>query len=81
MTEDEKLLPKRKKIIKRNNELDSIQNESDQGMHKKIAILAYQKSENRGFSGSQSDALQDWLEAENELKGVTSIATPPNAID
>ncbi len=36
----------------------------------RIAVLAYYKAERRGFVGDRE--LEDWLEAERELKGVES---------
>ncbi|MBS0298864.1 MAG: DUF2934 domain-containing protein [Proteobacteria bacterium] len=32
-----------------------------------IATAAYYRAEKRGFSGSEADAVQDWLEAEMEV--------------
>lgn len=32
-----------------------------------IATAAYFRAEKRGFSGNETDALQDWLEAEREV--------------
>ncbi len=39
---------------------------------KKIAILAYQKTEKQGFKGSKADSIRDWLEAEIEINKLGS---------
>lgn len=35
-----------------------------------IAVSAYYRAEKRGFIGSEADALNDWLEAEKEIKTI-----------
>jgi len=37
----------------------------------RIAVLAYYKAERRGFVGDRE--LEDWLEAERELKGAEGV--------
>ena len=43
---------------------------SQPNVEERIAVLAYYKAERRGFVGDHE--LEDWLEAERELKGVES---------
>ena len=43
---------------------------SQPNTEERIAVLAYYKAERRGFVGDHE--LEDWLEAERELKGVGS---------
>jgi hypothetical protein len=44
-------------------------NESDHGSHDRIALLAYQLYERRGWADGH--ALDDWLEAEAIVNGKT----------
>ena len=44
-------------------------NNSEMGRQERIAVLAYEKAEKRGFVGSEADTVQDWLEAEKEIDG------------
>ena len=41
--------------------------DTDHEQQKKIEILAYQKAEKRGFTGSEADSIRDWIEAEREI--------------
>lgn len=41
---------------------------SQPSTEERIAVLAYYKAERRGFVGDHE--LEDWLEAERELKGI-----------
>ena len=43
---------------------------SQPNTEERIAVLAYYKAERRGFVGDHE--LEDWLEAERELKGAES---------
>jgi hypothetical protein len=54
------------------NNLITDNKEGDYERHNRISALAYQKAENRGFAGSDADALKDWLEAETEINGSAS---------
>jgi len=58
-------LPRNKKSAP-SDQLSSSNNEI--GRQQKIAIVAYYKAEKRGFTGSEVDAVQDWLEAEKEVE-------------
>ena len=42
-------------------------NHSEIERQEKIAVLAYEKAEKRGFVGTEADTIQDWLEAEKEI--------------
>ena len=55
------------KLSKEKEKLPSVQIDNDCDRQEKIAILAYQRAEKRGFAGSEADAIQDWLEAEKEI--------------
>lgn len=55
------------KLSKSKKRLSSDQIDNEIGYHERIAFLAYQKAEKRGFSGSEADAVRDWLEAEKEV--------------
>ncbi|MBL8498023.1 DUF2934 domain-containing protein [Nitrosomonas sp. JL21] len=51
------------------NENPSEINHSEIGRQERIAVLAYEKAEKRGFVGTEADTVQDWLEAEKEIDG------------
>lgn len=50
-------------------------NSSEIGRQERIAVLAYEKAEKRGFVGSEADTVQDWLEAEREIDSYDVLAT------
>lgn len=49
-------------------------NHSEIERQEKIAVLAYEKAEKRGFVGTEADTIQDWLEAEKEIDSDDVIA-------
>lgn len=56
---------KKKSTVKKQLISDLI--DIDYERQKKIEILAYQKAEKRGFTGSEADSIRDWIEAEREI--------------
>ena len=43
-----------------------------------VAVAAYLRAERRGFEGGS--ALDDWLEAETELKGTQALQERPDSL-
>ncbi|MGV8711497.1 MAG: DUF2934 domain-containing protein [Nitrosomonas sp.] len=71
------------KTSKSVNKLSTVNENSQEINHneidrqEKIAVLAYEKAEKRGFIGTEADTVQDWLEAEKEIDSYDVPAAKP----
>ena len=66
------------KTSKSVNKLSAVnENSQEIDRQEKIAVLAYEKAEKRGFIGNEADTVQDWLEAEKEIDSQDVPAAKP----